>query len=181
VAQADGGKGLHLMAPLDRKMDHDHARAYAKRIAQRLAATAPDRHTLAAALGKRAGHIFIDYLRNGRGTTAIGAWSPRARAGFPIAAPVSWRQVENGIWSGRLHDDEATAPIARGLGAHQLLRGGVQRRARAGNRSACLFNDTRQPAFGLAEGPDPRPRKSFTTLQAARSPKIRCVFAVRND
>jgi bifunctional non-homologous end joining protein LigD len=80
-----GGKGLHLMAPLEPKIDHDEARAYAKRIAQRLAATAPDRYTLAAAPGKRAGHIFIDYLRNGRGTTAIGAWSPRARAGFPIA------------------------------------------------------------------------------------------------
>jgi bifunctional non-homologous end joining protein LigD len=84
-----GGKGLHLMAPPDRTMDHDQARAYAKRIAQRLAATAPNRYTLAAAPGRRAGRIFIDYLGNGRGTTAIGAWSPRARAGFPIAAPVS--------------------------------------------------------------------------------------------
>ena len=92
-----GGKGLHLMAPLDRTMDHDQARAYAKRIAQRLAATTPNRYTLAAGPGRRAGRIFIDYLRNGRGTTAIGAWSPRARAGFPIAAPVSWRQVEHGI------------------------------------------------------------------------------------
>jgi bifunctional non-homologous end joining protein LigD len=92
-----GGKGLHLMAPLDATTDHDAARAYAKRMAQRLAATAPDRYTLASAPGKRAGRIFIDYLRNGRGTTAIGAWSPRARAGFPIAVPVSWCQVETGI------------------------------------------------------------------------------------
>jgi bifunctional non-homologous end joining protein LigD len=46
---------------------------------------------------KRAERIFIDYLRNGRGTTAIGTLSPRARAGFPVAAPVSWRQVEKGI------------------------------------------------------------------------------------
>ena len=92
-----GGKGLHLMAPLEPRIDHDAARAYAKRIAQRLAASAPARYTLASAPGRRAGRIFIDYLRNGRGTTAIGAWSPRARAGFPIAAPVSWREVENGI------------------------------------------------------------------------------------
>jgi bifunctional non-homologous end joining protein LigD len=92
-----GGKGLHLMAPLDLMMDHDQARAYAKRIAQRLAATAPDRYTVAAAPDRRAGRIFIDYLRNGRGTTAIGAWSARARLGFPVAAPVSWRQVEKGI------------------------------------------------------------------------------------
>jgi bifunctional non-homologous end joining protein LigD len=92
-----GGKGLHLMAPLDRRIDHDEARAYAKQIAQRLAASARDRYALSSAPEKRAGRIFIDYLRNGRGTTAIGAWSPRARAGFPIAAPVSWRQVEDGI------------------------------------------------------------------------------------
>jgi bifunctional non-homologous end joining protein LigD len=92
-----GGKGLHLVAPLDPVIDHDEARAYAKRIAQRVAATAPDRYTIAAAPEKRAGRIFIDYLRNGRGTTAIGTWSPRARAGFPISAPVRWRQVENGI------------------------------------------------------------------------------------
>jgi bifunctional non-homologous end joining protein LigD len=91
-----GGKGLHLMAPLDGTMDHDQARAYARRIAQGLTATAPHRYTLGSAAGKRAGRIFIDYLRNGRGTTAIGTWSPRARAGFPVAAPVSWRQVENG-------------------------------------------------------------------------------------
>jgi bifunctional non-homologous end joining protein LigD len=55
-----GGKGLHLTAPIDRKMDHDQARAYAKRIAQRLAATAPERYTVAAAPDKRAGRIFID-------------------------------------------------------------------------------------------------------------------------
>jgi bifunctional non-homologous end joining protein LigD len=94
-----GGKGLHLMAPLDRTMDHDQARAYAKQIAQRLATAAPERYTVSSAPEKRAGRIFIDYLRNGRGTTAIGAWSPRARAGFPVAAPVSWRQVEHGICS----------------------------------------------------------------------------------
>jgi bifunctional non-homologous end joining protein LigD len=97
MAEADGGKRLHLMAPLDPKMDHDQARACAKQIAQRLAVTAPDRYTLSSDPGRRAGRIFIDYLRNGRGTTAIGAWSPRARAGSPIAVPVSWRQVENGI------------------------------------------------------------------------------------
>ena len=85
------------MAQLDRRIDHDEARAHAKQIAQRLAASARDRYTLSSAPEKRAGRIFIDYLRNGRGTTAIGAWSPRARARFPIAAPVSWRQVEDGI------------------------------------------------------------------------------------
>jgi bifunctional non-homologous end joining protein LigD len=97
VAEAGGGKGLHLTALLDPMIDHYQARAYARQIAQRPAATAPDRYTISSRPDKRIGRIFIDYLRNGRGTTAIGAWSPRVRAGFPIAAPVSWRQVESGI------------------------------------------------------------------------------------
>jgi bifunctional non-homologous end joining protein LigD len=92
-----GGKGLHVMTPLAKRMTHDAAHAYAKRLAQRLAATAPERYVTVADPAKRGGRIFIDYLRNGRGTTAIGTYSPRAQPGFPIAAPVSWRQVENGV------------------------------------------------------------------------------------
>ena len=64
---------------------------------QKLAATAPARYLTLSDPAKRKGRIFIDYLRNGRGTTAIGAYSPRVRSGFPIAAPVTWKQVETGI------------------------------------------------------------------------------------
>jgi bifunctional non-homologous end joining protein LigD len=92
-----GGKGLHLMAPLPRKLTHDAAHNYARRLAQRLAATDPERYVTSAALVRRRGRLFIDYLRNGRGTTAIGSYSPRVREGFPIAAPVTWKQVERGI------------------------------------------------------------------------------------
>lgn len=46
---------------------------------------------------QRRGRIFLDYLHNGRGTTAIGTYSPRAREGFPIAAPVTWARIERGI------------------------------------------------------------------------------------
>jgi bifunctional non-homologous end joining protein LigD len=56
-----------------------------------------DRYTTSASLARRPGRLFVDYLRNGRGTTAVGAYSPRAREGLPIAAPVSWTQVEQGI------------------------------------------------------------------------------------
>ena len=92
-----GGKGLHLVAPLEPKLTHDEAHQYARRLAHRLATSAPERYTLTAAPQRRAGRIFIDYLRNGRGTTAVGAWSPRAKPGFPIAVPVTWRQVEDGM------------------------------------------------------------------------------------
>ncbi|WP_292125950.1 DNA ligase D, partial [Mesorhizobium sp.] len=76
-----GGKGIHLMAPLAAKMTHDGARQLARSIAQVLADAEPDRYLLSAAPVARKGRIFIDYLRNGRGNTAAGAFSPRARAG----------------------------------------------------------------------------------------------------
>jgi len=91
-----GGKGIHLMAPLDRPVLHDKAHRTAKQLVSALAARSPDRYLLSAQ-AKRRGRIFLDYLRNGRGTTAIGTYSPRAREGFPIAAPVSWKRIENGI------------------------------------------------------------------------------------
>jgi bifunctional non-homologous end joining protein LigD len=94
-----GGKGLHLMAPISTGMTHDAARVYCRNLAQRLEATSPGRYTSSSAPAKRHGRIYIDYLRNGRGTTAVGAYSPRARPGFPIAAPVTWAQVERGVVS----------------------------------------------------------------------------------
>lgn len=91
-----GGKGIHLMAPLDQPVLHDKAHRIAQQLVSTLAARNPDSYLLSAQ-AKRHGRIFLDYLRNGRGTTAIGTYSPRAREGFPIAAPVSWKRIENGI------------------------------------------------------------------------------------
>jgi bifunctional non-homologous end joining protein LigD len=85
------------MAPLSRKLTHDAAHAHARRLAQRLARTDAERYVTSASLARRPGRLFIDYLRNGRGTTAVGVYSPRVREGFPIAAPVNWKQVERGI------------------------------------------------------------------------------------
>lgn len=94
-----GGKGLHVMAPLDRTLPHDAAHAFAKRLAQHLASLVPGLYITTADRRQRAGKLFIDYLRNGRGTTAVGAYSPRARPGLPIAAPVTWKDVEKDIGS----------------------------------------------------------------------------------
>src|ERR1041385_2441032 len=91
-----GGKGIHLMAPLDQPIAHDEAHRIARRVVSELAARFPDQYILSAQ-ARRRGRIFLDYLRNGRGTTAIGTWSPRAREGFPIAAPVTWARIEAGI------------------------------------------------------------------------------------
>jgi bifunctional non-homologous end joining protein LigD len=110
-----GGKGLHLMAPVEPKIDHDEARAYAKQIARRLASTAPDRYTLASAPGKRTGRIFIDYLLNGRGTTAIGAWSPgrHAPGRDSNCGPGELARGRGRYLSGRIHDGQPAAQVAR--------------------------------------------------------------------
>ena len=92
-----GGKGIHVMVPLERKMPWQQAHDYSRRIAEAMAATAPSLYTTSASMSERPGRLFIDWLRNGRGTTAIAAWSPRARPGFPVAAPVSWQEVEEGL------------------------------------------------------------------------------------
>jgi bifunctional non-homologous end joining protein LigD len=91
-----GGKGVHLMAPLVRPVAHDKAHRMARRLVSALADQFPEDYILSAQEPRR-GRIFLDYLRNGRGTTAIGTYSPRARQGFPIAAPVTWSRLEAGI------------------------------------------------------------------------------------
>jgi bifunctional non-homologous end joining protein LigD len=78
-------------------MTHDEAHRYSRDLAQRLAAIDPSRLTISAEISARKGRLFLDYLRNGRGTTAVGTYSPRARPGFPVAAPVTWKQIENGL------------------------------------------------------------------------------------
>jgi bifunctional non-homologous end joining protein LigD len=92
-----GGKGLHLMVPVERRLSHDKARLYCKSLVEIVASAKPDAYTLSPVPARRKGRIFLDYLRNGRGTTAVGAYSPRAHAGFPVAAPVSWKEIERGV------------------------------------------------------------------------------------
>jgi len=91
-----GGKGIHLIAPLDHPLLHDQAHHAARQLVSAFAAQNPDRYLLSAQ-AKRQGRIFLDYLRNGRGTTAVGAYSPRARPEFPIAAPTTWARIKKGI------------------------------------------------------------------------------------
>ncbi|SFJ60410.1 DNA ligase D [Bradyrhizobium sp. Gha] len=91
-----GGKGVHLMAPLDEAMLHDRAHRIARGLCSEFAARDPQRYILSAQ-ARRSGRIFLDYLRNGRGTTAVGTYSPRVREDFPIAAPVTWARMAKGI------------------------------------------------------------------------------------
>ena len=88
-----GGKGLHVVVPLTPKHNWDDIKAFAEAMARTLAADDPDRYLAVMSKAKRKGKIFVDYLRNGRGATAIAPFSTRARAGAPVAWPINWRNL----------------------------------------------------------------------------------------
>jgi bifunctional non-homologous end joining protein LigD len=93
-ALLSGGKGIHIVVPLEPDAEWDEMRELAKSFCSTLAEAAPDRFTVALPKPKRRGRIFLDFLRNQRTATAIMPYSARARASMPIAAPVSWDELE---------------------------------------------------------------------------------------
>lgn len=93
-----GGKGLHVVAPLTgRRPDWKTARDWARAVADFVARGLPDRFTSTPGAKNRNAKIFVDYLRNYAGATAVSAWSPRLRAGVPISMPIAWRDVEGDV------------------------------------------------------------------------------------
>ncbi len=88
-----GGKGIHVVVPLDKSRGWDEVKAFAKGVATKLAETEPQRFTATMSKVKRKGRIFIDWLRNERGATAIAPYSPRARGTASVATPVSWSEL----------------------------------------------------------------------------------------
>jgi len=90
-----GGKGVHVIVPLTPEAEWPEVKDFARRFALALAEAEPDRFTAELSKAKRKGLIFIDYLRNQRGSTAIMPYSARAREGAPVAAPVNWEELDD--------------------------------------------------------------------------------------
>ena len=88
-----GGKGVHVIAPLTPSAEWPQVKDFAHRFATALSQADPDRFTAALAKAKRTGKIFIDYLRNQRGATAVMPYSARSRPFAPIAVPLSWEEL----------------------------------------------------------------------------------------
>jgi bifunctional non-homologous end joining protein LigD len=93
-ALLSGGKGIHVVVPLRPEADWEQVRDFSKQFATALANADPERFTVALPKEKRRGRIFLDFLRNHRTATAILPYSARARSGTPVAAPVSWTELE---------------------------------------------------------------------------------------
>ena len=94
-ALLSGGKGIHVVVPLEARAEWDEVREFAKSFCTALAETAPDRFTVALPKPQRRGRIFLDFLRNQRTATAIMPYSARARPGMPVATPVDWEELQD--------------------------------------------------------------------------------------
>ncbi|MCC6948963.1 MAG: DNA ligase D [Bradyrhizobiaceae bacterium] len=90
---ATGGKGIHVVVPLVRGHSWDDHRNFAEAVARLMAEEEPERFTAVMSKARRRGKIFVDYLRNQRGSTAIAPYSSRAKKGAAIALPLSWPQL----------------------------------------------------------------------------------------
>jgi bifunctional non-homologous end joining protein LigD len=92
-AMLSGGKGVHVVVPLRRGHDWDTHKDFAHRFAEALSVAEPDRYVATMSKAKRKGRIFIDWLRNQRGATAVLPYSVRARIGAPVAVPIAWDEL----------------------------------------------------------------------------------------
>ena len=94
-AMLSGGKGVHVVVPLTPGHSWDAHKDFSKRFAEALSLAEPERFTANMSKAKRKGRIFIDYLRNQRGSTAILPYAARDRAGAPVAVPISWGELKD--------------------------------------------------------------------------------------
>ncbi|WP_070152073.1 DNA ligase D [Sphingobium phenoxybenzoativorans] len=93
-AMLSGGKGVHVVVPLTSGHDWETHKDFASRFAQALSAAEPGRFVATMSKAKRKDRIFIDWLRNQRGSTAILPYSVRARTGAPVAVPIEWDELD---------------------------------------------------------------------------------------
>jgi bifunctional non-homologous end joining protein LigD len=132
-----GGKGLHVVAPLKRDVDWAELKAFSKKIASNFATAAPDRFTVNPLKRERSDRIFLDYLRNDRGSTAVAPYLVRARPGATISLPLDCNEVnarldpsrytlasvpkllasrKNDPWAGMIKHRQTIAAAQRALG-----------------------------------------------------------------
>ena len=102
--KTSGGKGLHVVVPLTRRHDWDAVKEFSRAVAEGIAADDPQLFLTKMSKKERAGRIFIDYLRNGEGSTTVAAYSVRAREGAPVSTPLHWEEL-----AGRLRPQDFNA------------------------------------------------------------------------
>ncbi|MGW8187538.1 MAG: non-homologous end-joining DNA ligase LigD, partial [Desulfobacterales bacterium] len=137
-----GSKGLHVAVPLKPETSFDRVRHFARDLATFIVRQQPDLYTVEPRKEKRKQRLFLDYLRNGYGQTAVAPYAVRAKAGAPIATPLDWNELSDG----RLRSDRYTLRnIFRRLGQKDDPWADMNRHARLlttpQNRLAEMLDD----------------------------------------
>ncbi|HTF86962.1 MAG TPA: DNA ligase D [Planctomycetota bacterium] len=91
--KTSGGKGLHVVLPIERRVSWDVASSFSRAVCERVSQAAEGRYVTVASKAARKGKIFLDWLRNSRGATAVAPWSTRAREGATISMPIRWEEA----------------------------------------------------------------------------------------
>lgn len=132
-----GGKGLHVVVPLSRRHSWEEVKDFSRALAQHMAREQPRVYIAKASKEQRKGKIFIDWLRNGMGSTAIATWWFRARRGAPVAVPLEWGDLDSPLdfdaWRVPLVQPPGRDPWPGFLEAKQTITAEMQRKV-AGRR-----------------------------------------------
>jgi bifunctional non-homologous end joining protein LigD len=121
-----GGKGIHVVVPLDATADWPAVKSFAERLSRAVSEAEPEMFTANIRKVQRKGRIFLDWLRNQRGATAVLPYSARAREGAPVAAPIAWEELDE--YEGGNHFtirdadeliDRASSKLLAGWGQHK--------------------------------------------------------------
>ncbi|WP_239804562.1 DNA ligase D [Croceicoccus hydrothermalis] len=115
-AMLSGGKGIHVVVPLSPVHGWDAHKDFARRFAEALSLAEPDRFVATMSKAKRKGRIFIDWLRNQRGATAVLPYSARARSGAPVAVPIGWDALKDARDAHPFSIDDADRLLERAEG-----------------------------------------------------------------
>jgi len=108
-----GGKGLHVVLPIRPALGWDDIKSFTKAVAELMVQSFPDRYVATVTKSKRHGKIFVDYLRNGEGATAVAPYSLRARANAPVAMPIGWEELTKDIREDHFNVRNALARLSK--------------------------------------------------------------------